>query len=96
MTPLTNVGMGDMVVARFFEDGQLYRVKVISIKNMLYKVLFIDFGEIELQPVDTSMELPAQFRYLKPLAGGVEGMINNEDCREMVDKLLDGHLHDAL
>ena len=62
LTPLTNAGMGNMVVARFLEDGQLYRVKVISIKNMLYKVLFIDFGEIELQPVDTSMELTAKFR----------------------------------
>ena len=68
---------------------------MISIKNMLDTVLFIDFGKIALQPVDTSMELPAQFRYLRPLAGGVEGMINDEDCREMVDKVLDRHLHDA-
>ena len=62
--------MGDMVVARFFEDGQLYRVKVISNKNNMDTILFIDFGEIKLQPVDTSMELPAKFRYLRPLAGG--------------------------
>ena len=39
--------------------------KVISIKNML--VLFIEFEEIELQPVVTSMELPAQFRDMEPL-----------------------------
>ena len=41
--------------------------KVISIKNMLDTVLFIGFEEIELQPVVTSMELPAQFRDMEPL-----------------------------
>ena len=39
LTPLTNVGVGDMVVARFTEDWQLYRVKVIFITNVLATIL---------------------------------------------------------
>jgi hypothetical protein len=83
-----------MVVARFTDDGQLYMAKVISITNKLASVLFIDFGESELQPVDSFMELPAQLRDLEPLAErvkleGVEEMTDNKECREMVDKQLD-------
>ena len=38
---LTDVGVGDMVVAaRFTEDGELYRGKVISIANKLATVLW--------------------------------------------------------
>ena len=45
LTPLTYVGVEDMVVARFTEDGELYRWQVISIFSKLAKVLFIDFGD---------------------------------------------------
>merc|ERR1719318_1719897 len=93
LTPLANVGAGDMVVARFTEDGELYRGKVISIAIQVATVLFIDFGESEQQPVGTFMELPVQFRNLEPLAErvkleGVEMLTESEECREMVDKRL--------
>ena len=58
LTPLANVGAGDMVVARFSEDGAT--------------VLFVDFGESEQQPVDIFKELPGQFRDLEPLAERVK------------------------
>ena len=45
----------------------MYSVNGISITKMLATALFIDFGESEHQPVDTSMELPAQFRDMEPL-----------------------------
>ena len=44
------------------------------------------------------MELPTQFRYLDSLTERVkpEGMINNEDLREMMDKQLDLGGHHSL
>ena len=67
LTTLTNLGVGDMVVARFTEDGGLCRGKVISIASKLATVLFIDYGESEQQSVESLMELPVQFRDLGPL-----------------------------
>ena len=57
-----------------------------------------DFGESRQQPVVTFMELPTQFSYLDSLTERVkpEGMINNEDLREMVDKQLDLGGHHSL
>ena len=45
LPPPTNVGVEDMVVARFTEDGELYRWQVISIFSKLATVLFTDFGD---------------------------------------------------
>ena len=39
--PLTNVGVGDMVVARFTEEWELYMGKVINLTNQVATVLFI-------------------------------------------------------
>ena len=68
LTTMTNLGVGDMVVARFTEDGGLCRRKVISIASKLATVLFIDYGESEQQSVESLMEIPVQFRDLGPLA----------------------------
>ena len=39
--PLTDVGVGDMVVARFTEEWELYMGKVINLTNQVATVLFI-------------------------------------------------------
>ena len=79
-----------MVVAKFTEDGELYRGKVISIANQMATVLFIDFRESEDQPVDSFMELPVQFRDLESMAEmvkleGMQMLTESEESRGVME-----------
>lgn len=47
-----------MVAAKFKYDNKWYRAEVISIVNSsAYKIFFVDYGDLEIVPVDDILEL---------------------------------------
>jgi len=68
LIPLENLSIGDFGVAKFSEDDRWYRARLIMCEgHNQIKIVFIDFGNIELKsfkeffPIEKSfVELPAQ------------------------------------
>jgi hypothetical protein len=66
--PLENVSIGDFGVAKFSEDDRWYRARLLtSEENNRIRIVFIDFGNIEIKfieeffPLDKLYtDLPAQ------------------------------------
>eukprot|EP00092_Neocalanus_flemingeri_P020850 GFUD01022588.1.p1 GENE.GFUD01022588.1~~GFUD01022588.1.p1 ORF type:complete len:1341 (+),score=457.64 GFUD01022588.1:113-4024(+) len=89
LQPLTGVQVGDLVVARFSGDEELYRGKVTIITEDLASVVFFDYGDTEQQPVGGFMEMPRELRDMEPLAEKVRllGGEYFEDSKEMWDQI---------
>merc|ERR1719318_1422229 len=94
LVKLTEVHKGDIVVARFSEDGGLYRGRVISTTDTGIAVVFMDYGMKEKVPTTKVWRLPEQFGEHEAMAVKVrvehvevfEDIVEN---RETMDRELD-------
>ena len=68
LTPLENIAIGDFGVAKYSEDRRWYRARLIMCEGYdRIKIVFVDFGNIEIKSVKEFFplyklftELPAQ------------------------------------
>ncbi|KYQ56430.1 Tudor and KH domain-containing protein [Trachymyrmex zeteki] len=78
---LKKITIGQMVAAKFKYDNKWYRAEVISIVNSsAYKIFFVDYGDLEIVPVDDILELRTDMLSLRLQA--VECSLANVKPRE--------------
>lgn len=46
-----------MVAAKFKYDSQWYRAEIISVESSQCEVFFVDYGDVEIVPIDDILEL---------------------------------------
>ncbi|KAG5345714.1 TDRKH protein, partial [Acromyrmex heyeri] len=78
---LKKITVGQMVAARFKYDNKWYRAEVISVmESSEYKVFFVDYGDLEIVPIDDILELRTDMLSLRLQA--VECSLANVKPRE--------------
>ncbi|XP_018343282.1 PREDICTED: tudor and KH domain-containing protein-like isoform X2 [Trachymyrmex septentrionalis] len=78
---LKKIIVGQMVAARFKYDNKWYRAEVISVmESSEYKVFFVDYGDLEIVPIDDILELRTDMLSLRLQA--VECSLANVKPRE--------------
>uniref|UniRef100_A0A6P4FIW5 Maternal protein tudor n=1 Tax=Drosophila rhopaloa TaxID=1041015 RepID=A0A6P4FIW5_DRORH len=69
LKPLTQAPeLGTACVARFSEDGHLYRALVSAIYAQRYRVVYVDYGNSELLPTSDLFQIPPELLEIKPFA----------------------------
>ncbi|XP_012059030.1 PREDICTED: tudor and KH domain-containing protein [Atta cephalotes] len=78
---LKKITVGQMVAARFKYDNKWYRAEVISVMDSSeYKVFFVDYGDLEIVPINDILELRTDMLSLRLQA--VECSLANVKPRE--------------
>ena len=92
LAPVVEICEEDVVIA-ISSDDELYRGKVVSVKNKLVRVRLVDYGMLEDIPTDRLWKLPDGFR--KPdfmaelvMVEGVGGFVNSPENIELLDMQL--------
>jgi len=90
----TAVQPGQLGVARYSADQELYRVRVLAThqRDASVTVLYLDYGNIETKPSYQLFHLPLQFANLPPAAVPLKParMINKEDVQKVEARLSTG------
>ncbi|XP_017040883.1 maternal protein tudor [Drosophila ficusphila] len=60
--------LGTACVARFSEDGHLYRALVSAIYAQRYRVVYVDYGNSELLSASDLFQIPPELLEIKPFA----------------------------
>ncbi|XP_017015661.2 protein tudor [Drosophila takahashii] len=60
--------LGTACVARFSEDGHLYRALVSAVYAQRYRVVYVDYGNSELLPSSDLFQIPPEMLDIKPFA----------------------------
>jgi len=60
--------LGTACVARFSEDGHLYRALVSAVYAQRYRVVYVDYGNSELLPSSDLFQIPPEMLEIKPFA----------------------------
>jgi len=90
---LVNCKVGDLALARFSEDEELYRAKVITMDAINATVRYIDFGNVEMKPLAEVLILPEQFHSLPPFSvminiAGLEDCPRTEENQQKLEELV--------
>ena len=56
----SDVFCGQLCGSKFSEDGVMYRAKIVSVKNDMVEVIYIDYGNSELRSFSDLFELPEE------------------------------------
>ncbi|XP_017073005.2 maternal protein tudor [Drosophila eugracilis] len=69
LKPLTQAPeLGTACVARFSEDGHLYRALVSAVFAQRFRVVYVDYGNSELLPTTDLFQIPPELLDIKPFA----------------------------
>nr|CAA44286.1 tudor protein [Drosophila melanogaster] len=60
--------LGTACVARFSEDGHLYRAMVCAVYAQRYRVVYVDYGNSELLSASDLFQIPPELLEIKPFA----------------------------
>ena len=62
LSPLvpSDVFCGQLCGSKFSEDDVMYRAKIVSVKNDMVEVIYIDYGNSELRSFSDLFELPEE------------------------------------
>ena len=60
LVPLNHVVEGSMVVARYMEDMELYRARVLQVVDNKVTVIFIDYGNCQIFDSSSLYKLPTE------------------------------------
>ena len=89
LVPLNHVVEGSMVVARYMEDMELYRARVVTVEKKV-TVSYIDFGNTEVVSVDDLYELPSGLEMMAPASA--EAMLARDLPKQNTQEVLEGTL----
>ena len=93
--PISKLIPGKPCLAKFSEDGVLYRAKVCSMpQDDLVQVMFVDYGNFEEKATADVMALPENF--IKPGPATIEVKLSSQLRRQVKDAGLVGTRVDLL
>merc|ERR1719318_1392483 len=86
--PASHVFPGQLCAARYSQDEAMYRAEVISVKDQVVRVMFIDYGNTEEKTILEVFMMPEELLVPPPYAATLELASAVQEDEE--EKILEG------